>query len=224
MTDFSPLEGAVIDRSTPVPPVGRVVRCSSVCGSTEELRVNMKAPDEFCLAGTCRAGATRHKISNTSPSLVQQNSPLGAFRLQEPLRSWHALYKTYLAAVRNRRSAASIFFPATRASFGLPTSINRALPSIGYNLRPPGGHMFRTPLDAGRPVGRRGDTKFHFCRYQPIAARYGDVPLAWDIGVAALQKHAVPSLSLCVNTTGTNLSASLLNVGEGGAKAGVTDG
>jgi len=44
MTDFSPLEGSVIDRSAPVLPFGRVVRCSIVFGSTEELRVNMKPP------------------------------------------------------------------------------------------------------------------------------------------------------------------------------------
>jgi len=55
MTDFSPLEGAVIDRSAPLPPLGRVVRCSSIFGSTEALRVNMKSPDEIRLplaAGT----------------------------------------------------------------------------------------------------------------------------------------------------------------------------
>src|SRR6516225_3270411 len=200
MTDFSPLEGAVIDRSTPVPPVGRVVRCSSVCGSTEELRVNMKAPDEFCLAGTCRAGATRHKISNTSPSLVQQNSPLGAFRLQEPLRSWHALYKPIERRYEIVAARPAFSFRRRRrscGSFGLPTSINRALPSIGYDLRPAGGHRFLTPLDVGRPVGRRGGTKFHFCLYRPIAARFGDAPLAWEIGVAAPQRHAVPSPYPC---------------------------
>ena len=43
MTDFSPLEGAVMDRCV---SVVRVVRGSSVFGSTDELRVNMRAPDE----------------------------------------------------------------------------------------------------------------------------------------------------------------------------------
>jgi hypothetical protein len=46
MTDFSPLEGAVIDRCTSLPLFGWVVRCSSIFGSTEELRVNMMPPDE----------------------------------------------------------------------------------------------------------------------------------------------------------------------------------
>jgi len=46
MTDFSPLEGVSMDRCTPLPPAGRLVRGSSVFGSTEELRVNMKAPNK----------------------------------------------------------------------------------------------------------------------------------------------------------------------------------
>jgi len=46
MTDFSPLDGALIDGCWPLPPAGRAVRGSSVLGSAEELRVNMKAPDE----------------------------------------------------------------------------------------------------------------------------------------------------------------------------------
>jgi hypothetical protein len=47
MTDLSPLEGAVMDRCVPLATEGRVVRESSVLGSTDELRVNMKAPDEI---------------------------------------------------------------------------------------------------------------------------------------------------------------------------------
>ena len=41
ITDFSPLEGALIDGCT---PPGRVVRASSAFGSTEELRVNIEIP------------------------------------------------------------------------------------------------------------------------------------------------------------------------------------
>jgi hypothetical protein len=47
MTDFSPLEGALMDGCAPLPPVGRVVRGSSAFGSAEELRVNIKSPDEM---------------------------------------------------------------------------------------------------------------------------------------------------------------------------------
>jgi len=48
MTDFSPLEGALKVRCGPLAPVGWVVRGASVVGSTEEPRVNMKAPDAIC--------------------------------------------------------------------------------------------------------------------------------------------------------------------------------
>src|SRR5262245_46096425 len=55
--------------------------------------------------------------------------------------------------------------------------VNRPLPSIGHNLRLQVCHRFLTPLDVRRPVGPRGGTKFHSCPYQPIGARFGDVPL-----------------------------------------------
>ena len=48
MTDFSPVEGALIDDSALLVPLGRVVR--SGFGSTDELRVNMWSPNEVCLA------------------------------------------------------------------------------------------------------------------------------------------------------------------------------
>jgi hypothetical protein len=44
MTDFSPLEAAVIDRCAPLAPGVRTG--SSGLGSTEELRVNMKTPSQ----------------------------------------------------------------------------------------------------------------------------------------------------------------------------------
>jgi hypothetical protein len=44
MTDFSPLEGAVMDRCA---SVVRAVRGSSGFGSAGEPRVNMKAPERF---------------------------------------------------------------------------------------------------------------------------------------------------------------------------------
>jgi hypothetical protein len=44
MTDFSPFEGGLIDRWVPFAPTLRAG--SSVFGSTEELRVNMKSSDE----------------------------------------------------------------------------------------------------------------------------------------------------------------------------------
>jgi hypothetical protein len=44
MTDFSPVDGALIDDSALLVPLGRVVRGSSSFGSADELRVNMEAP------------------------------------------------------------------------------------------------------------------------------------------------------------------------------------
>jgi hypothetical protein len=44
MTDFSPFEGGLIDRWVPFAPTVRAG--SSVFGSTEELRENMKSSDE----------------------------------------------------------------------------------------------------------------------------------------------------------------------------------
>jgi hypothetical protein len=44
MTDFSPVEGALIDDSELLVPLGRVVRGSSAFGSADELRVNMEVP------------------------------------------------------------------------------------------------------------------------------------------------------------------------------------
>src|SRR5215469_4880698 len=84
--------------------------------------------------------------------------------------------------------------------------VNRALPSIGNNLRSPGGHRYLTHLVVGRPAGRRGGTKFHFCLCRPIAAHFGDVPLAWDIGVAALQRRAVLPPYPCASTQPAQIS------------------
>ena len=50
MTDFSPVEGSLIDNSALLVLVGRVVGGSSIFGSADESRVNMNAPDEICLA------------------------------------------------------------------------------------------------------------------------------------------------------------------------------
>ena len=50
MTDFSPVEGALIEDSALLVLVGRVVGGSSIFGSADESRVNMNAPDEICLA------------------------------------------------------------------------------------------------------------------------------------------------------------------------------
>src|SRR6516165_1003270 len=46
MTDFSPPDGALIDRCAPLAPAGRVVRGSSDLGSAVDPRVNIKAPDQ----------------------------------------------------------------------------------------------------------------------------------------------------------------------------------
>ena len=46
ITDFSPVEGALIDDSALLVLVGRVVRGSSALSSAGELRVNMKSPNE----------------------------------------------------------------------------------------------------------------------------------------------------------------------------------
>ena len=42
ITDFSALEGALMDGWAPLTPVGRVERDSSGLGSAKELRVNME--------------------------------------------------------------------------------------------------------------------------------------------------------------------------------------
>src|SRR5215831_6601407 len=48
ITDFSPVEGALIDDSAPMLLLGCAVR--SGFGAADELRVNMKSPNEFRLA------------------------------------------------------------------------------------------------------------------------------------------------------------------------------
>jgi len=87
---------------------------------------------------------------------------------------------------------------STQSRFSrLPRSINKPSPSIGHILQHQGGHRFLTPFGVRRPVGRRGGTKFHFCQCRAIAARLGDLPIAWDICAAVLQKPAVPSPCPC---------------------------
>ena len=48
ITDFSPVEGALIDDSAPLLLLGCAVR--SGFGAADELRVNMKSPNEIRLA------------------------------------------------------------------------------------------------------------------------------------------------------------------------------
>jgi hypothetical protein len=69
MTDFSPLEGALMDGCGPVAAVGRVVRGSSA-GSAEGLRVNMKSPNlpmkNAPRAFVAQAQLPRHDVSSSS--------------------------------------------------------------------------------------------------------------------------------------------------------------
>ena len=68
MTDFSPLEGGLMDRWALADPVGVVRGCS--LGSAEELRVNMKSPNltmkNAPSAFAAQAQVPRHDVSSSS--------------------------------------------------------------------------------------------------------------------------------------------------------------
>jgi hypothetical protein len=60
ITDFSPLEGALMDGWAPLAPVGRVERDSIGLGSAEELRVNIEVP-QGVRASTNNHGTRMHR-------------------------------------------------------------------------------------------------------------------------------------------------------------------
>ena len=78
MTDFSPLEGALMDGSGPLAPVERLVRGSSGFGSDDGLRVNMKSPKlqmkNAPSAIAAQAQMPRHDVSSSSSSRSHQPS------------------------------------------------------------------------------------------------------------------------------------------------------
>ena len=90
MTDFSPLEGALMDGSGPLAPVERLVRGSSGFGSDDGLRVNMKSPNlqmkNAPSAFVAQAQVPRHDVSSSSsfrclrqrPEMVRETRSEGA--------------------------------------------------------------------------------------------------------------------------------------------------
>jgi hypothetical protein len=84
MTDFSPLEGALMDGcgpAGPLAPAGRVVRGSSAFGSADGLRVNMKSPNlpmkNASSTFVAQAQVARHDVSSSSSFRCLRERPCG---------------------------------------------------------------------------------------------------------------------------------------------------